>query len=1168
MGGGVQQGWLIIVVALVYLGVLFGIATYGDKVRPAWIRGRARPIIYALSLAVYCTSWTFFGSVGLAASRGYDFLTIYIGPIIMIGLGYPILIKVVRLAKSQNITSIADFIAARYGKSPTVATIVTLAAVIGTLPYITLQLKAIVISLGMIMGGDSPETIPVIGDVTLLITIMLAFFTALFGTRYVDATEHQDGLMLAIAAESVVKLIAFISIGIFTTWYLFDGPHDLVTQASQAGLLSNLQSIAKPDTWLAMLVLALVCSVLLPRQFHVAVVENKDEYDVLSAAWLYPLYLVAINIFVIPIAVAGLLLFPAGSVQPDMFVLALPLQHGAPTLAMLGFLGGMSAATAMVVVECVALSIMISNDLVMPLLLRGRESGQRNMANILLNVRRISIFAVLLLSYVCYRLVGSGRLADIGLLSFAAIAQFAPAFFGGLVWKRGTSTGAIAGLLSGLVLWAYTLLIPHLIGGGILPADFLASGLFEQTWLRPTSLFGTHLTPFAQGVFWSLTINTACYIAGSYLRFPDAMERLQANAFINGDLVAMAPSFRIWRTPVTVREIMDTVSRYLGEARTQESFSGHARSHGMPLHPNAEADVYLLRFAEHVLASAIGAASSRRVISLLLRRRSVSTTAALRLLDDASAAIQYSRDLLQIGLDHAKQGITVIDADLHLVCWNREFLALFDLPNDVLHVGIGLDEIIRFNAMRGLYGPGHPDYFVADRLERIVNRLDTFRTRLHPSNRVIEIRSNRMPDGGTVTTYSDISETAGAEEALERANETLERRVRERTRELTRLNQELAQAKAQADEANISKTRFLAAASHDILQPLNAARLYVTSLVERIEDGENAQLTHNIDASLEAVEEILSALLDISRLDSGVMKADMSNFFLNEIFKQLELEFSPLAKERKVELRFIPTSAAVRSDRRLLRRLLQNLVSNAIKYTPSGRILVGCRHVGSTIRVEVWDTGQGIPPAKQKLIFKEFHRLDQGAKIAPGLGLGLSIVERIARVIGDPIQLRSTPGKGSVFSFGLDVAQESDVTVSSAPLPQSSPAALTGMKLLCIDNERKILEGMHALLTGWGCDVLLAESGSEAILQLEQTEMTPHAILADYHLEDGNGLDAITAVRTYIGTELPALLVTADRSLAVQEAARMRNVIIHNKPIKPAALRAHLAQLRQSTAQQ
>ncbi|MDH3580836.1 MAG: sodium:solute symporter, partial [Hyphomicrobiales bacterium] len=653
------DGWIIISAALAYLGFLFAVAHYGDRQAGRKKFAAGRPVIYALSLAVYCTSWTFFGSVGLSATTGFDFLPVYIGPIIMIAAGWPLLQRIVRLSKNQNITSIADFIAARYGKSPALASIVTVIAVAGTLPYIALQLKAVSQSVTTVIGpvGMAKGSIFVnspLGDVAFIIAVAMAIFAILFGTRHTDATEHQNGLMLAIATESVVKVLAFLLVGAYITWGMFGGLGPLIERATQDPEVRSLfAGEFHGGTWLTVTFLSMVCIILLPRQFHVAVVENNSEREIRRAAWLFPLYLIAINLFVVPIAIAGLLTFPKGTVSADLFVLALPLSAGADFVTLTAFIGGLSAATAMVIVATVALSIMISNDLVVPLLLRRGQlmaSDRDDMSSLLLNIRRSAIFAILILAYVFYRMIGdSVALASIGLLSFTAIAQFAPAFFGGLLWRRATARGAIAGIVSGFAIWCYTLLLPYFINSGWISADILQHGPFGMGLLRPQMLFNLEFSPpITHGVVWSILFNIVAYITVSLLRAPEPIERLQANVFIHDEFARpQTPAFRLWRTTITVEELQRTVARYLGEERAQRSFAEYAAGRDERLSPRAEADVQILRFTEHLLASAIGTASSRLVLSLLLRRRAVGVKSALKLLDDASEAIQYNRDLLQ-----------------------------------------------------------------------------------------------------------------------------------------------------------------------------------------------------------------------------------------------------------------------------------------------------------------------------------------------------------------------------------------------------------------------------------------------------------------------------------------------------------------------------------------
>jgi Na+/proline symporter/CheY-like chemotaxis protein/two-component sensor histidine kinase len=1165
------QGWVVIVIALAYIGFLFLVASYGDR-RHDLVRGsRARLLIYPLSLAIYCTSWTFFGSVGVAARTGFDFLTIYIGPVLMVGLAYPLIIRIVRLAKGQNITSIADFIAARYGKSQAVAATVALIAIVGMIPYIALQLKAVSASVSTILADTAAggAAQPLLGDIALFVALLMAAFAVLFGTRHIDATEHQDGLMLAIATESIIKLVTFLAVGVFVTFVLFQGPVALfasaLRQPQTAAVLTSTPPVAN---FLAMTVLSLFAIILLPRQFHVAVVENHSEAEIRRAAWLFPAYLVLINLFVMPIAMAGLLKFPGGSTDGDMFVLALPLLAHSELFTLIAFIGGLSAATAMVIVESVALAIMVSNDIVMPFILKRRAAqaaAPHDAGAELLTVRRIAIFAILLLAYIYYRSAGPAQLASIGLLSFAAIAQLTPAFFGGLIWRRGTATGAIAGMTAGILVWAYTLLLPSIADAGMVGEHILSAGPFGLAWLRPQALFGLDLPPLVHGVVLSLLANIALYIGCSFARRPSAIERVQADVFVPTSLTPMAPSFRLRRASVTVEELTATIARYLGEERTRESFRSFAASRRVSLEPQAEADFPLLQYGEYLLASAIGAASSRLVLSLLLRKRTVSTKAALKLLDDANAAIHYNREILQTALDHVRQGIAVFDKDLALLCWNRQFGEIFDLPHALTRIGIALDEILRHIAERGAPAAGDAydlDEEVAARVARYTSEAEPFLERFAERGLVIEVRAGRMPDGGLVTTFTDITPSVKAAEALERANATLERRVRERTGELTRLNAELGRAKAEADDANVSKTRFIAAASHDILQPLNAARLYVTSLIERQRAGEDGDLVQNIDASLEAVEEIFAALLDISRLDTGAMQPEMTDFRIDELLQRLEVEFAPLAREKGLELKFMPCALAVRSDRRLLRRLLQNLVSNAIKYTPAGGVVIGCRRRGARLRIDVYDTGIGIPQGKRRAVFKEFHRLDQGARVARGVGLGLSIVERIARVLDCEVALKSNVGRGSRFSVEVPRAAAAIGAPVLHAVPKAAAGQLAGTVALCIDNERAILDGMQTLLGGWGCRVLKAADLAEALAAIEGSGLHPDGLLVDYHLDGGNGMVAIAELRRRHGRDVPAILVTADRSVHVREEARAAGVHVLNKPVKPASLRALITQWR------
>src|SRR5712672_2270952 len=592
--------WGVIAAAFGYIGFLFLVASYGDRLSPTQ-RGRANGLIYPLSLAIYCTSWTFFGSVGFASRTSVDFLAIYVGPILLIAFCTPLLRRVIKLAKSQNITSIADFIAARYGKSQAVAATVALIAIIGSVPYIALQLKAVASSLETILSEDQAfSAMPIVGDMALVVTLAMAVFAVLFGTRQTDATEHQHGLMLAVATESIVKLVAFLAVGAFVTFWMFS-PVELIERAMKTPeAVRAINYTPSIGNFLTMTLLSFCAIMLLPRQFHVSVVENSGDAEVSRARWLFPLYLVAINLFVIPIAIAGLVTFPFGAVDSDMFVLALPIEGNAVLLSVGVFIGGLSAATAMVIVECVALSIMVSNDIVVPLVLqRGPRSraGERDFGDFLLKVRRFAIFAIMGMAYFYYRALGNTQLAPIGLLSFAAIAQLAPAFFGGLFWRRATALGAIAGILVGIAVWSYTLFVPSFLDGSTAGLSLLQHGPFGIEALRPQALFGANLSPLLHGVLWSLSLNLLTYVLLSLARQPSSIERLQADLFVPEALAPIAPSFRRWRTTVTVQDIQSTVAQYLGPERAGQAFEAFAARHHTRLDPMVSADFELLQHA-------------------------------------------------------------------------------------------------------------------------------------------------------------------------------------------------------------------------------------------------------------------------------------------------------------------------------------------------------------------------------------------------------------------------------------------------------------------------------------------------------------------------------------------------------------------------------------------
>ncbi len=654
---------VIVIASFVYVGLLFAIAYYGDKRADAGRSIIANPYIYALSLAVYCTSWTFYGSVGRAATSGIGFLPIYLGPTLMAALWWYVMLKIIRISKQNRITSIADFIASRYGKSQMLGGLVTIIAVVGIIPYIALQLKAISGTFLIVLqypAFATPENqgAPLfVGDNTFYIAMLLAAFTILFGTRHLDATERHEGLVAAIAFESLVKLLAFIAVGLFVTFWLYDGFGDIFGRALHTPQLSALLTLGSESgsyaTWASLTFLSMAAIMFLPRQFQVTVVENVDERHLTKAIWLFPLYLLAINIFVLPITFGGLLHFPDGTVDADTFVLTLPIAEQRPWLALFAFIGGLSAATGMVIVETIALSTMVCNDLVMPVLLRLkalRLTERRDLSGLLLGIRRGAIVLILVLGYLYFYLAGEAyALVSIGLISFSAVAQFAPAIIGGIFWKGGTRTATFCGLAAGFLVWTYTLLLPSFAKSGWLPITFLSHGLFGTDLLKPQQLLGLQgLDDITHCLFWSMFVNIGCYVGVSLIRGPSAAEHGQATVFVDALKHPLAaPGSRFWRGSASVNDLLLLVGRFLGPERAHEAFAAYARSRGARSSEALSADADLVHHAESLLAGAIGSASARVMMASVVEEEPLDIDEVMNIIDEASQVLAYSRQLEQ-----------------------------------------------------------------------------------------------------------------------------------------------------------------------------------------------------------------------------------------------------------------------------------------------------------------------------------------------------------------------------------------------------------------------------------------------------------------------------------------------------------------------------------------
>ena len=659
------HGTTIVFISFAYLGLLFAIAYYADGRADAGRPVIASPYIYSLSLAVYATAWTFYGSVGRAASDGIGFLPIYIGPTLMIALWWIVLRKMLRISKQNRITSLADFIASRYGKSALLGGLVTVIAVIGILPYISLQLKAVSTSFTILV--QYPDIImpaqigavPIRQDTALWVAMILAAFTIAFGTRHLDAAEHHQGLVTAIAFESVVKLLAFLAVGAFVTFGMYDGFGDVFARAAAEpklrAMMTPLEGVAGSyGNWVWLTILSMMAIMFLPRQFQVAVIENLDEKHLKKAIWLFPLYMLAINVFVLPIAFGGLLHFPDGRVDADTFVLTLPMAEKQEALALLVFIGGLSAATGMVIVETIALSTMVCNDLVMPVLLRLRRlrlNERRDLTGLLIGIRRSAIVLIILLGYLYFKLAGEAyALVSIGLISFAAVAQFAPAILGGIFWKGGTRAGALCGLLGGFAVWLYTLLLPALARSGWLPIGLLEQGPFGIALLKPLELFGlSGLDQISHAMIWSMIANIGAYVGVSLSVSPSADEHRQASLFVDVfKQTGESGGARFWRGTASVPDLYSVLARFLGSATADNAFSSYANAKGLRWPDDGlVADAELVHHVEVQLAGAIGAASARIMVASVVTEDALTIDEVREILDEASQVVVYSHRLEQ-----------------------------------------------------------------------------------------------------------------------------------------------------------------------------------------------------------------------------------------------------------------------------------------------------------------------------------------------------------------------------------------------------------------------------------------------------------------------------------------------------------------------------------------
>ena len=1099
--------WTVAVASLLWLALMFGTALYGE--RHPTIFARHWRHVYALSLAVHCTSWTFYGTVTQAARYGWPLPPTFLGAILLYALAVAFMIRLVRLARETNATSLADLIATRLGKDAWLAATVTLVAVLGLIPYIALQLKAIAMSFATLTAEASEAAmVPAWRDSALYVALAMALFAMLFGTRRANAAEHNRGLVLAMAFESLFKLVAMLALGAFVWFGLESMPAAKLPAAP-----------AEPVGGFAPLVLlGALAMFILPHQFHVGVVECRDERDVRTARWQFPLYLVLIALPALPLARAGTVLL-GDSVPSDMYALALPFSQGHEGIALFAFLGGLSAATGMVVVSTLTLSLMIGNHWFAPGLLRGAWSQGRggDRRGDLLLLRRGGILAIMLLAWAYSRLdSGNDALADIGAVSFSALATLAPAL-GFAVWRPQTPPrAAIVGVVAAFAVWAWVMLVPMVATiSGREPA-WVQAGPLGQGWLSPEGLFGlTGWSPLGRAVGASLFTGIATTLLATAWR-----RETPRHAGRNLDRQALR----------------DAGLRFLARERVEQLLDGAPAAGPVPALTESR--------LERELSAVLGSASARLLLNAA-RRESGNLDAVAAIVGEVSQDLRFNQQVLEAALQNMSQGISVVDREQRLVAWNRRYAEMFGFPGEMLQVGTPIADLTRWSLGR-MPHRGSGEAALQRRLAFMRAGTPHLTERVFPDGSIVEIRGNPMPGGGFVATYTDVTESRQAERELKQANETLEQRVAERT-------SLLETAKREAEHANDAKSRFLTAIGHDLLQPLHAAHLFTDALSQQLADAQQRGSVQQIRGALDSTTDLLTGLLDMSRLEAGGLVPEPRDFPLAEVMEPLASEFRALANERGLSFDYVATRAWVRTDPQLLRRILQNFLANAVRYTATGGILFGVRRAGDGLRIVVHDTGPGIAVDEQQAIFEEFRR-GEGAS-GQGLGLGLSIADRIARLLDAPLSMRSITGRGTMFAVALPAVQPAQGEAG----PAQGKGGLSGRRVLALDNDADSLDAMRQLLAAWGSRVVVARNGEEAATALEQGDAD--LWLFDYHLDDGDtGVAVAQRLSQRFGAR-PCLILSADQTEAVRQAVHEADLPLLAKPVRPLALKSVMDRL-------
>lgn len=1168
------SNWLLVCVSIGYISLLFLIAYLGGKYRNK-LKAKQQTIIYALSLGVYCTSWGFLGTTAQAANHSFTYISVYLAPILLFVFAWPFIQRIVKTSLQLKITSIADLLSARFGKSQNLAVIITIVVLIGTMPYIALQLKAIIYSYQILQ--ETPD-LP-IWQLGLIVSIILAVFTIIFGVRTIDITERHPGVMIAIAFESLVKLIAFFVVGIFVCYIVYDSPSAIWELSKDQLNIDKQFEFSSLVDMFGLLIIVMSAFLCLPRQFQVMFVEIKEQKTSSMARWLLPIYVLIFAFFAGPLGLAGNLNY-GNSLAADAYVLFLPAYHGQTWLSLFAFLGAVSAASSMVIVSTIALSTMLSNEIVFPLMFKYSRQQQHDFNHFqsqLLLIRKALVLFVVFLSYGLLLLSPPDTLSSLGEVAFGAIAQVGPTLFVAFYWRKATLAGVLIGISSGFAIWILFNLLPQL---GVYDHPLLNSDLPKTTVI---TLVGLVINIFS---LWLVSLLTRQSIR----------EQMQSKFFYKDR------SNTQWNLPVQPKvdlvELEFLLARFIGKEKAQQCFKQFHRHHGNK--NNKKFNEAILLHAETTLARVLGSASAKLVTSFAISGQNMAFDQVAKLVEDNSTQqLEFSRTVLQSAIENVSEGISVIDSGLNLVAWNKQYIDIFNYPDEIIYIGCPISQLIHFNLSQ-------QGYFIEDIAKQVDKRIQFIKAGSRHNSEYklkngknIHIEGNPIPGGGFVMIFSDITKYRQTEKVLKEENTDLESRVRFRTVELEQANKELAQANAElaqaqekAVQAHVKKSQYLKACSHDLLQPLSAARLFSSSasLNPKLSKDVREQIKQ-IDNSLEIANSLLLDLNEIARIESGNIKPNIEAFSVKQICDMLSSEFSALTDEYNIEFHCKTSKLFIVSDLTLLARIIQNFLSNAFRYAHTGtqnkihKVLLGCRRQGDELSIQVFDNGPGIPLEKQKQVFEQFTQLNSTNSVGPkGLGLGLNIAQSLANILNHKINLKSKSGHGCLFSVNVPITKYK--IKAEQPQPTAS-MNLQGVGVLCVDNEQAILDGMSTLLSTWQCHVFTAKTAQQAKAIYKKHEDEIDILLVDYQLSENkpdelalnmdtlltekslrecsidkvNGIELIEQLRLMSQYSLPAVLITATTDENLTSLAKLHNISYLRKIIKPLALRALISSL-------